>query len=362
MITFFSSPIGLGHITRDIAIAQRMLEFTTTTQIEFATGSRAFQFIEDVTKQGPFKVLNKSNLYVPPQFSVKNGELKQNFWWLISYLKYFKKSKTAASKFLLSCHEIHDENSVLVSDEDFAALSVSREMNLSSILITDILQTKFIKNRFLSLLEVSLNKSMKRLISYSNCVIVPETGDNIDNFFYVGPIVRNIAITRDLLREKLGLNKKTILITTGGTDSGCYLTKKTIKALSGLRHKFDFDLLVSYPSTLELSEGNLPWYKSIGILTNLHEYIYASDLVISLAGKSTIDECLAYGTPGIFIPIRNHFEQEERAKILGFSANDVHNLESILVERLSNLGSRMQRSSFDGDIRAAKLILSYSNK
>ena len=51
----------------------------------------------------------------------------------------------------------------------------------------------------------------------------------------------------------------------------------------------------------------------IGIVGNGHEYIKACDLIISLAGKSTIDESMVYGTPGIFIPIKNHFEQEHQS-------------------------------------------------
>ena len=56
----------------------------------------------------------------------------------------------------------------------------------------------------------------------------------------------------------------------------------------------------------------------LGFVTNLNEYIYACDLVISLAGRSTMDESIVYNTPGIFIPLKNHFEQEEGARRLGF--------------------------------------------
>ena len=54
--------------------------------------------------------------------------------------------------------------------------------------------------------------------------------------------------------------------------------------------------------------------KNLGFVDNLHELIFAADLIISLAGKSTIDEANAYGTPGIFIPIKGHFEQEDNAR------------------------------------------------
>ncbi|MGI0089492.1 MAG: glycosyltransferase, partial [Nitrosopumilaceae archaeon] len=66
-----------------------------------------------------------------------------------------------------------------------------------------------------------------------------------------------------------------------------------------------------------------------------HEIIYAADLIISLAGKSTIDEAKFYGTPDIFIPIKDHFEQEENAKKAGFSFDDLFRLESIIPEKLN---------------------------
>jgi UDP-N-acetylglucosamine--N-acetylmuramyl-(pentapeptide) pyrophosphoryl-undecaprenol N-acetylglucosamine transferase len=95
---------------------------------------------------------------------------------------------------------------------------------------------------------------------------------------------------------------------------------------------------------------------------NIHEYIFAVDLVISLAGKSTIDECNVYGTPGIFIPIKNHFEQEERAKKLGFSFEDIYRLEEILEEYLSNIGTRKKYRVKNGVSQAAQIISKYLNE
>jgi len=88
-------------------------------------------------------------------------------------------------------------------------------------------------------------------------------------------------------------------------------------------------------------------------VNNLHEVIYASDLVISLAGKSTIDESKAYGTPGIFIPIKGHFEQEDNAKEEGFSYNDIFRLDSLISNKLNE--SRKTVIS-DGAKRAAEII------
>ena len=45
MTLFFSSPIGLGHITRDIAIAKEIAKSFDYHDFEFITGSKAFDFI-----------------------------------------------------------------------------------------------------------------------------------------------------------------------------------------------------------------------------------------------------------------------------------------------------------------------------
>lgn len=359
MIYFFSSPIGLGHITRDFAIAQRIMECSNNSKFNFVTGSTAYQFMKKVLMQWPSCGLSSLDLYFPPQFSIHNGELKHTFLWLLNYLLYYKRCKSTAINLLLSYSIDSDVKEFVISDEDFASLAVCKEKGISNVFITDILNTEFVRTPIISLFERYLNYSMQKLLSYSKCVIIPEIGDNKDNIFYVGPIVRDITIERNLLRQKLGLDKKTVLITTGGTNSGQSLTNKALLALSEFKNKFDFDVLVFTATEIKPSKKELDWHKNMGFVTNIHEYIYASDLVISLAGKSTIDECFAYGTPGIFIPIKSHFEQEERAKNLGFSADDVNNLKPIFAEYLSNLGSRSKKSHLDGDVKAAKIILNY---
>ncbi len=90
--------------------------------------------------------------------------------------------------------------------------------------------------------------------------------------------------------------------------------------------------------------------------------MYAADLVISLAGKSTIDESLVYGTPGIFIPIKNHFEQEDRARELGFSYEDINKLDTIMEDNLSGFRLKKEKRVPNGVSEAAKLIAEYLNK
>jgi UDP-N-acetylglucosamine--N-acetylmuramyl-(pentapeptide) pyrophosphoryl-undecaprenol N-acetylglucosamine transferase len=164
----------------------------------------------------------------------------------------------------------------------------------------------------------------------------------------VGPIVRKTSWTRDKLREKLSFHKKTIVASIGGTDSGRFLIEKTLKVYS----KMDLDaelVIVSGPS-FNLDH---PHVRNLGFVNNLNEVVFAADLVISLAGKSTIDESVHYGTPGIFIPIKGHFEQEENAKKLGYKHDDIFCLENLIFKKINE---KRSPQFFDGDKKAADLI------
>ncbi|MEJ2261589.1 MAG: hypothetical protein P8X83_08070 [Nitrosopumilaceae archaeon] len=65
-LEFFSSPIGLGHVTRDIAIASNFKNISTN----FVTGSGAAKILKNLE----WKV---DDVYKPPQFVVENGSLEE---------------------------------------------------------------------------------------------------------------------------------------------------------------------------------------------------------------------------------------------------------------------------------------------
>ena len=330
-IGFFCSPIGLGHATRDMAIAEFLQKSTT----KFVTGVGAAKLISEYG----FSV---NDQYVPPSFDVQSGTLQKSLKWLWQYYQYYKDCKKISQKF------IEKENPELVlSDEDFASLTVAQQKKIPTVLITDILETNFTKG-FGSIIEKKMNKSMKEIMQKCHVVIMPETGQDEGNIKRVGPIVRTTKHTRDELRKKFGFEKKTIIVSVGGTDAGKFLIDKTIQAAS----KSDYDCIVVSGPSLKIQDN----IRNLGFVNNLHEIIYAADLVISLAGKSTIDESKAYGTPGIFIPIKGHFEQEDNAKAEGYSFDDVNRLDSLIPQKIESQRIQVQT---DGAKKAAQIILSH---
>ena len=309
---FFSSPIGLGHVTRDIAIAEN---FENTT-INFVTGSGAAKILNNLE----FKV---QDVYNPPSFIVKNGTLQKPAKWLWNYYQYYKDCKNISQKIL----QIDNPN-LVISDEDFASLTVAQNMKIPTVLITDVLETHFTKG-IVSLIEKKMNKSMLEIIKKCDVVILPENGNDQDNIKRVGPIVRETNYSREELRKKFSFVKKTIIISIGGTDAGIFLVEKAVETILKINQDVDI-ILVSGPAVNREFEN----VRNLGFVDNLHELIFAADLLISLAGKSTIDEANAYGTPAIFIPIKGHFEQEDNAKQEGFVFEDIKRLDVLILERL----------------------------
>ena len=74
--------------------------------------------------------------------------------------------------------------------------------------------------------------------------------------------------------------------------------------------------------------------------------------------RSTIDESVVYGTPGIFIPIKDHFEQEDNAKEMGFNFEDIYNLENLIKEKLNMKRNERQQNGVNlAGMEISKILL-----
>ena len=340
-ILFFSSPIGLGHATRDLAIINQL----KIRSCKVFSGSSAIEFFHQNSIQA-------QDVYSPPKFDVINGKLEKSLKWLWSYYRYYKRCKEISSKIISN-----EKPRVIISDEDFASIAIAQERKIPNIIITDILETKFISG-FGGVVEKKMNKIMHEMLDKANRVIIPELGENQNNIIRTGPIVRKIQKNRDELRDILDFKKKTIVLCVGGTDAGIFLINQTIEAIKKIQ--IDVDLvLVSGPKINKKFSDDV---RNLGFVSNLHEIIFAADLVISLAGKSTIDESIVYGTPGIFIPIKGHFEQEDNAKEVGFNFEDVFNLENLIEEKLNKNRNEQQQNGVNlAGMEISKVLFKENN-
>ena len=322
VLLFFTSPIGLGHASRDAAVAAHL------DDVVFVSGGPAV----DLLRERGFDV---KDVYRPPPFHVRGGRLTRRALWLLSYYRYYARCRGLASRLIKQyCPK------AVVADEDFAALAAAGT-GVPRILITDILESRFVGGPA-GIIERRMNGAMQRMMDGSDAVILPQNGQDRSNLHMVGPIVRHIAHSRETLRARFGMDKKTVLVTVGGTDAGGFLLDAMEKVAERLGDAAD-TMVVPGPALGD------------GIVHNLHHMVMAADVVVSLAGRSTMDEAAAYGTPGVFIPISKHFEQEDNAARCGYSHDDVHRLHDIILEKLAE---RRRPSPSDGARRAARIIQS----
>ena len=318
---FFSSPIGLGHAARDAAIAEHL------DGAEFVSGGPAARLLAESGYAA-------RDEYRPPRFDVRGGRLMAKTRWLARYWMYYNACKKKARRIIAETSP-----DTVASDEDFAAVAAAREAGVRCVLVTDVLETRFTR----SPLERAMNRAMARMARGCDAVVMPESGAGSGNIRRVGPIARVPRAPREQLRKKLGFEGSTVLVTVGGTDAGAFLIDAAARAAeeAGAR------AVVAAGPLLPARQGG------IGFVPDLHEAVCAADLVVSLAGRSTIDESRACGTPGVFIPIRGHFEQEDNAAREGYSHADLGRLAELVAAGLARPRGRPVPS---GAAEAARVI------
>ena len=328
-IFFATNPIGLGHAARDVSIIPYLEK--AGFKITFLTGGLS---AVDFLRSYGYDVID---VLKPPEFPVsKEGILKNSTLWMIRYIRYYENSKKLIEKNI-----DFEEFDGFISDEEFATVSLVRQLNKKYAIITDIIGSKFAQNPISRYIEKRTNEWFYNLFDTSPLVIIPEFGKDHKSYKYTGPFVREIKEEREDLRDKFGFTKKVVLVTTGGSKAGYFLLKRVAESIPQILNHIDEDeieFIAAAPHLQEVvTKNGGPHIRFIGFQRDLHKFIYASDLVITLAGKTTMDECKVYGTPFIAIPIKGHFEQEENAREEGFSYNDIFRLDQLILSKI-NIG------------------------
>jgi len=344
-ICFSVSPIGLGHASRSVAIALELKKLGY--RLKFLSGSSAVDFLSSYG----FDVISFHEKV--PLFKVsKKGVLKNVSRWMINYIRFYRRSKKKAVDFLNEY-----ECDIIISDEDFAFAMAAIERGMKPIFITDLIQTHFAKNWFSKIIEKRTNAWFRWFFNISPITIVPEEeGEKIGNMYFIGPIVRRLSLDPSEVKKRLGIDGKFILVTSGGTPIGDFLFKNTTRLFDEIKREVKEDLslvLIGKNASKYGSRNNVVAMESY---RDLHEVVAASDLVITTAGKSTIDECRVYRTPCIPIPIKGHYEQERNARKMGYTYNDLFRLKELIVEQLKEPRVNAINNNLDS---AVKLIIEF---
>jgi UDP-N-acetylglucosamine--N-acetylmuramyl-(pentapeptide) pyrophosphoryl-undecaprenol N-acetylglucosamine transferase len=326
-ILYAVSPIGLGHASRAAAIGMKMVE--KGLNVEFATGGNAVPFLRSYG----FRV---DDIVTEPTPSEKNGIMRYPALWYIRYWSGYRSTKSKMSELIGRL-----KPGLVVGDEEFSSISLALEGKIRHAMISDELQLEFAQSSFSRYLERRVSRWYSTLQGSVSDLLVPDFGKDYRNVHFMSPVVRATTADRRMVLESLGLGpeSKIILLSASGSGIGEFLLKSTLTALEGL--VLGAKLVVTGLPPRE-QDGKAIY---LGVYRDNQNLVAAADLVISTAGKSTIDEALSYGSPIIVIPIKNHSEQERNAASLGFSYGDLTRLRELIPK---HFGQRSEPKNYRG--------------
>lgn len=329
---------GLGHATRSVALARGLLERNPDLYLLFLAGSPAL----DLLVASGFDALT---MPPAPDFPAQDGVLDPVSRWYRDYARYLR----TAGRFM---HKEGDWDyyRFLISDSELASVREAVRRGVPTALLVNEFARDFARDPVSRIYEGVGNFWFSRLARKIDLILVADSGPAWPNVRKVGPIVRTPSASREKLRDDLVFRKKTILVTVGGTSIGGFLLNAAVEAFRALRLDDTSMVVVSGP---KLKVEPAPGVYTYGFVPNLQDFILASDLVITLAGKGTTAEALAYGTPVIAIPPKGHAEAERNAAALGYRHEDVLRLKELIPDKLA-LGRQPPQPT--GNAEAIRLL------
>jgi pimeloyl-ACP methyl ester carboxylesterase/predicted glycosyltransferase len=118
---------------------------------------------------------------------------------------------------------------------------------------------------------------------------------------------------REELRERLGYrtDQRVVLVTVGGSGVGRALLRRVVAAFPQAASAVDGLRMIAVagpridPASLEPPTG----VEVLGYVPDLHHHLAACDLAVVQGGLSTCMELTATRRPFLYFPLRNHFEQ-----------------------------------------------------
>jgi pimeloyl-ACP methyl ester carboxylesterase/predicted glycosyltransferase len=118
---------------------------------------------------------------------------------------------------------------------------------------------------------------------------------------------------REELRQSLGYrpDEKICIVTVGGSGVGTHLIKRILQAWPLARARLPElrMVLVAGPRIDPLSLGAPAGVEVSAFVPNLDRHLAACDLALVQGGLTTCMELAAAGTPFLYFPLKNHFEQ-----------------------------------------------------
>ncbi len=392
---YISSPIGLGHAQRDVAIAKELRALCPELQIDWLAQDPVTRVLE-----GEGERIHPASAHLANESSHIESESAGHDLHCFHALR--RMDEILAANFMLF-HDIVREQryDVWIGDEawelDYYLHENSREKRAPFVWMTDFVGVLPVDRgdpRELALTgdynadmvdHVAAHPGMRDMALFvgNPADIVAErlgpelpmirdwTERNFDFTGYVTGFGRAELADRSTLRAELGYgdDEKVCVVTVGGSGVGAALLRRVMAAfpeaaerVPGLRM-----IVVAGPRIDPLSLPAHTGLEVVPYVHNLYRHLAACDLAIVQGGLTTAMELTAHKRPFLYFPLRHHFEQNfhVRHRLERYGAGRAMDFDASPPERIAEaIAGEIGREvdyrdvEFDGAAKAARRIAS----
>lgn len=392
-VLYLSSPIGLGHGRRDLAIARRLRELRPGLEIDWlaqhpvtALLERAgeaihpasrllvnesqhieseagehelhvfqalrrmdeilvanFMLFQEVVEDGQYDLVIADESWEVDHFWHEHPELKRGaLAWFTDFVGYMPMPEGGDREAYLTA----DYNAEMI--EHIARYPRVRDKAIFVGNPQDIVAGRF-------------GPGLPEIRSW--------TERHFDFSGYITGIDPNEIADRAALRQRFGYaaDEKICIVTVGGSGVGAPLLKRIIDATAAARRRLPElrFVVVAGPRIDPASLPHLPGVEIHGYIADLHQHLAAADVALVQGGLTTCMELTAARVPFLYFPLHNHFEQNVHVRhrlaryaagrCMDFVASTADAIAAAIVAELGRPVAYRSVES-DGDARAAQLL------
>lgn len=390
-VLFISGSLGLGHVTRDLAIARELREKFPGMEIKWLAAHPASLMLENAGEKLLPEATEYANENEPAEQSSKGSSLN-----LITYLMKAKgawqQNVNVYAKLVNSQHF-----DLVIGDETYEiVLALRKQPELKKcpfVMIYDFVGLSSMSANPLEKLGVYIwnlkwthDYRKKKKPPYDLGLFVGELKDVPDKSF--GSLLPNRKVLakamyrftgyilqfdpkelpdKKTLRKKLGYGSEPLVIASiGGTSIGKEILELCGDAFAIARRKIPslHMVLVSGPR-IKADFLNVPEeVEVLPFVPKLYEHFAVCDLAIIQGGATSAVELAALKKPFIYFPLEKHFEQANVARILnerkiGVEMHYSKTTPELLAEKITELtGTKVKYPDLpvNGAQKAAELI------
>jgi len=391
-VLYLSSPIGLGHVRRDLAIADALREQRPDVEVQWLTQSPVMEFLEqrgETVHPASAHLVSEST-----HFESESGEHDLHAFQAIRRM----------DEILVNNFMVFDD---LVARESFDLWVGDEAWDLDHFLHENpelkrapfVWMTDFVGwvpmadgGEREAMLAADYNAEMVEHVARypslrDRSVFVGDPADVVDlplgpdlpgirewtqeHFDFSGYVMgeRPDAVERTALRARLSYSEKDVLclVSVGGSGVGTHLLKRVAASYDEARRRIpNLRMIVVTgpridPASIVAPEG----VEVHGFLPDLDLHHAACDIAVVQGGLSTTMELTASGRPFLYFPLGHHFEQQihvrhrlERhnaGRCMDYRDADPSRIAEALVEELRRPVSYVPVPT-DGAVRAAQLV------